>query len=147
MYRVSKFSFNFFRKNFVQPTKMLTKPKIFVNFSRKIRSKCSTSRLKSNFIRKNTIFLMRNGKITILIERKFNENFAKMKNFRENEVKYFVENFKRKWTNFVRTFSRISFNQNFDGNPTKNWSCKVLTIQYSFLTPLYLYLYWWQAQN
>ena len=29
------------------------------------------------------------------------------------------ENFEQKLTNFVRSFSRISFNENFDGNPNK----------------------------
>ena len=40
------------------------------------------------FFRKNTIFLMQNGKNLIFIERKFNENFAKTKNFLENTSKF-----------------------------------------------------------
>ena len=47
LHRVSKFSFTFFRENFVQPTKMLTKTKIFVHFAKMFVKFFSTFRLKS----------------------------------------------------------------------------------------------------
>ena len=54
------------------------------------------------------------------IERKLRVSGRK---FRENEVentsKFEIRvNFERKLTNFFRKFSRISFNENFDGNST-----------------------------
>ena len=45
---------------------------------RETRSKFSTFRLKSYFFRKDTIFLMRNGKISIFIERKLKKIWSKI---------------------------------------------------------------------
>ena len=104
--RVTKFSFNFFCENFFQPTKMLTKTKIFLNFFREIRS-------KSYIFRKDTIFLMRNGKILIFIERKLNKYFAKMKIFWENEVENFRKIFFAKFAKFVRKFMSFRSNSYF----------------------------------
>ena len=65
---------------------------------RETRSKFSTFRLKSYFFRKDKIFLMRNGKISIFIERKLNEN----------EVENFVEN-TSKFANILHENERIWF--------------------------------------
>ena len=83
-----------------------------------IRSNIFDISFKILFFRKNTILLMRNRKISIFIERKFYENFAKMKIFRENEIENFVENTSKfAKIEFHSSFSRISFDENFDGNP------------------------------
>ena len=92
--RVSKFSFNFFCENFVQPTKMLTKTKIFVKFFfakfakfvrnfrefRETRSKFSTFRLKSFFFAKIQSSWCEMEKFRFLS----NKYFAKMKFFSRN---------------------------------------------------------------
>ena len=62
---------------------------------------------------------MRNGKITILIERKLNENFAKMKNFREKKAENVVEN-TSKFAKIFNENERISFNENCNGNPNSD---------------------------
>ena len=62
----------------------------FSKFSRN-SLKFSTFYSKSFYFAINTIFLTRNGKSFIFIERKLNENYAKMKYFRNNEHEIFVE--------------------------------------------------------
>ena len=82
----------------------------FAKLVRKFSEICEIhSPAKSYYFCKNTIFLMLNGKISIFIERKLNEDFAKMR------LKIFRENFERKWTNFVqRKFRWNPYLQNKD---------------------------------
>ena len=70
--RVSKFSFNLFRENFVQPTKIWTKTKMFVHF-REIRSELLQNSLK--------IFakLVKTFDLFDFIEQKLNTNIANMR--------------------------------------------------------------------
>ena len=58
---------------------------------------------------------MQNDKISILSTQKFNKNFANTKNSRRKCIEI-CENFERNWSNFICSFSWISFNENFDGN-------------------------------
>ena len=54
---------------------------------------------------------MRNENILFSIELKSNENFAKMKNVHENEVKTFIKNTSK----FAKeNFRQFFFNENFD---------------------------------
>ena len=74
---------------------------------------------------------MRNRKISIFIELKLNENFAKMDYFPENEVKTFCRN-TSKFANILNENERISFvyfrefrsTKNFDENPTVKMTYK-----------------------
>ena len=52
--------------------------------------------------------MLRNGKISILIEQKLVETFAKIKNSRKNEVENFVEN-ASKFAKILNENERISF--------------------------------------
>jgi len=106
--RVSKFSFSFFRENFVQPTKMWTKTKMFVHFRENFRSKLLQNSFKI-FAKLVKIF-----DIFEFIEQKLNKNIANMRS------KFFSKmhrNSQKFLTNFVRSFLRISLNVNFDWNP------------------------------
>ena len=60
---------------------------------------------------------MRNENILFSIELKSNENFAKMKNVHENEVKTFIKNTSK----FAKeNFRQFFFNENFDENHSRH---------------------------
>ena len=63
---------------------------------------------------------MQNEKISIFIEQKLNENFAKMKSFRENAVENFVEN-TSKFAKILNEDERISFVHFREIRSTKIW--------------------------
>ena len=59
--------------------------------------------------------MRQDGKVSIFIERKLLEN--EIENFVENTSK-FAKILNENDRNFVRSLSQISFNKNFDGNPS-----------------------------
>ena len=79
--------------------------KIFVNIFSRNSLKFSSFRSKSYFSQRYNL-LDANWKSWTKISRKRGRKYIEI-----------CENLKRKRTNFVRLFSQISFNENFDGNP------------------------------
>ena len=92
MTKVSKFLFNLFHENFVQPTKMWTKTKNFVYFAKYVRNFCEIC-LKFLWNSQNSFKIF-------FSQKKIQSSWCKMKKFR---------------------FYRTKIERNFNANPSSDY--------------------------